>query len=1018
MVSWFEHLSIRTRIILLMLVIAVPSAGAVGWLLASDLRHTRDAAHEDLQGLVTATSTSLQRTLADSEAMLTRLAARPLVRALDPKRCDPIVAEFVPLNPEYLTLDVRDLHGNLVCSHLPAPATPLSASESRWFQSALRSGVFKVSGVIVGARTGKKLAVLSYPVRDDAGSAIGLVILAVDLLRLNEQLLASTPKNVVVAVVDSTLSLVLRSAEPQRYIGTRLSPDARDPAGGAREGFGVATGRDGVLRPYAFATLPGLDWTVSAGVPGNEAFAPYDSAVTKTIAIGLGVLLFSGLLVWRLSAAIVVPIARLRQTAARVTAGDETARADVNGPPEIRSVAREFNQMLDARALSEARLQGIFLSAPDAILTADEQQVIVQANPAAAEMFRCPINTLIGMPLERLIPQRQRDQHHRDMLAFGEGADPVRHMGGSRVVTALRADGEVFPIDASVSHMSVSGQPLYTAIVRDVTERDEAQRGLRDGKAKLEAALSSMSDAVSITDTEGRLIEFNAAFAAFHRIKDKASCPRMQAEYPEILEVFLANGDPAPFEHWAVPRALRGETASDVEYGLQRKDTGEAWVGSYSFSPIRSQEGQIVGSVVTARDITALKQAQADLESSHAALQRLIAAQDRVQEDERGRIARELHDDLQQTLAAIRIDLAVLGDRLAAEMPHLNPLVVEADSLAAQAIASTRRIVSDLRPQMLEEFGLGASLEMLADQVKQYAGIRCEVDAEGVAAAALNDSPLLATSLFRVAQEALNNVVKHSQATQVTIRLVMLPTGRISLRVVDNGRGIRALDSRKLDSFGILGMRERVRAHGGSLSVERMPEGGTALEVIVPLAGLRPPIGEAADSMRSTAAAPGQDSMLDPPSPESGRSQSGDADALPRLLRRNASQSAQDVIDALDGNVAVLDPHGVIRLVNRAWNDFAERNGSAGAPLTGPGVNYLDVCQRGAQTDELASHIAQGLNAVVEGRLATFSCDYPCHSPDERRWFRMNATPMPSGEVLVTHFEIAGADMSGPGQAH
>ncbi|MDL2337479.1 MAG: PAS domain S-box protein [Pseudomonadota bacterium] len=432
---------------------------------------------------------------------------------------------------------------------------------------------------------------------------------------------------------------------------------------------------------------------------------------------------------------------------------------------------------------------------------------------------------------------------------------------------------------------SVGKQSAFL-IVTDIAERHEAQQELLAGKSKLEAALSSMNDAVFISDTQGRFIEFNEAFATFHRFKDKASCSQTLAEYLLLFDMWQMNGDFVPLEHRPLQRALRGESSTNVELKLHRSDTGEAWIGSYSFAPMRSQDGTIAGAVVTARDITALKHAHADLESSHAALQRLIAAHDRVQEDERGRIARELHDDLQQTLAAIRIDLGELGDRLAGDAPHLKPLAAEVDSLAAQAISSTRRIVSDLRPQMLEDLGLGAALEMLADQVGQFAGLVCEVDAAEDAVAALNESPFLVTSLFRVTQEALNNVAKHARASKVDIRLALLPTGQISLRVIDNGLGIRAQDSRKPESFGILGMRERVRAHGGHLSIESLPGGGTALEVLVPLPGARPLIGDGADSMHSAAAAPGQDSGFDLLNPESMRGQGGDTDALSRLLNR------------------------------------------------------------------------------------------------------------------------------------
>ena len=137
-------------------------------------------------------------------------------------------------------------------------------------------------------------------------------------------------------------------------------------------------------------------------------------------------------------------------------------------------------------------------------------------------------------------------------------------------------------------------------------------------KAMLETSLSCMADAVFISDTEGKFIHFNDAFATFHRFANREECALTLAEYPDIIEVFMADGTPAPLEQWAVPRALRGETVSGAEYTLRRKDTGETWVGSYSFAPIRNQAGAIIGSVVTGRDVTERKQEKEELLSSLA----------------------------------------------------------------------------------------------------------------------------------------------------------------------------------------------------------------------------------------------------------------------------------------------------------------------------------------------------------------------------------------------------------------
>ena len=135
----------------------------------------------------------------------------------------------------------------------------------------------------------------------------------------------------------------------------------------------------------------------------------------------------------------------------------------------------------------------------------------------------------------------------------------------------------------------------------DISEQRRTEEALRESRAKLEAALASMTDAVFISDAEGRFIHFNDAFATFHRFPTREECAKTLAEYPAIIDVFFPDGTLAPLDMWAVPRALRGETASNAEYTLRRKDTGESWVGSYSFGPIRDRDGRIVGSVVAGR---------------------------------------------------------------------------------------------------------------------------------------------------------------------------------------------------------------------------------------------------------------------------------------------------------------------------------------------------------------------------------------------------------------------------------
>jgi PAS domain S-box-containing protein len=162
------------------------------------------------------------------------------------------------------------------------------------------------------------------------------------------------------------------------------------------------------------------------------------------------------------------------------------------------------------------------------------------------------------------------------------------------------------------------------AILMEITERKRAEEALRESQAKLQSAFASITEAIFIADAEGRLIEFNDEFVRYHRFKDREECSRTIADCPMYLDVWFADGTPAPLEQWAMPRALRGETASNVEYRLRRKETGETWWGSYNFGPLRDRDGNIKGAVVAGREITALKKAEEALRESENRMQQAL----------------------------------------------------------------------------------------------------------------------------------------------------------------------------------------------------------------------------------------------------------------------------------------------------------------------------------------------------------------------------------------------------------
>jgi PAS domain S-box-containing protein len=159
----------------------------------------------------------------------------------------------------------------------------------------------------------------------------------------------------------------------------------------------------------------------------------------------------------------------------------------------------------------------------------------------------------------------------------------------------------------------------------ETTERKLAELAAQASLAKLEAAMASTMDPVFMSDAAGNIVDFNAAFASFHRFKSKGECAKTLAEYPALFELRAADGRIEPFERWPVVRALNGEKATNAEYRIHRKDTNESWFGAYSYAPMRDADGRSVGAVVNIRDITVQKRAEQALRATEE-LQRAILA--------------------------------------------------------------------------------------------------------------------------------------------------------------------------------------------------------------------------------------------------------------------------------------------------------------------------------------------------------------------------------------------------------
>ncbi|QBI05206.1 histidine kinase [Pseudoduganella albidiflava] len=233
-----------------------------------------------------------------------------------------------------------------------------------------------------------------------------------------------------------------------------------------------------------------------------------------------------------------------------------------------------------------------------------------------------------------------------------------------------------------------------------------------------------------------------------------------------------------------------------------------------------------------ARDMTReLRDSQAKLQLSHQRLRRLAAHAEQIKEEERKRIAREIHDDLGQNLLALRIEADILASRTSVRHPRLHARATATLKQIDDTIRSVRNIINDLRPNVLD-LGLSAAVEWQTTQFRKRSGIECDVvDPEGTP----DVDDRCAVALFRVLQESLSNIQQHARATHVRVELRQLG-GTLRMTIADNGIGLHDGSRNKNGSFGLVGIEERMSLLGGDCSIVSRPHGGTTVTVTVPMA--------------------------------------------------------------------------------------------------------------------------------------------------------------------------------------
>ncbi|NEX64388.1 sensor histidine kinase [Noviherbaspirillum galbum] len=274
-------------------------------------------------------------------------------------------------------------------------------------------------------------------------------------------------------------------------------------------------------------------------------------------------------------------------------------------------------------------------------------------------------------------------------------------------------------------------------------------------------------------------------------------------------------------------RCLQNREAFNAEHRIRRRDGPVRWVQTIARPGPADGPSMMRGTIM---DITERKQTVEALKRSQELLRELTAHQDRVKEEERRRIAREIHDELGQTLLALRIDVSMLEARTAKGHPRLNQKVRGALNQIDATVKTIRTIINNLRPAVLD-LGLTAAIEWQVAEFRRRSGITCDLE---MSDEEFDVDDARATTLFRILQESLTNVIRHAKASHVLIELEQHDK-QLVMKIRDNGIGIAPGPRKGTNSFGLVGVEERIHALNGRFIIDSAPGCGTTLSIFIPL---------------------------------------------------------------------------------------------------------------------------------------------------------------------------------------
>lgn len=510
--SW----SLRARLIGLCLVAILPMAALEAGNLRAALETDASHAREQATQLAEEGASDIARLLGFASGVVQGLARREAVRALDPSRCDPVLADFFDLTSDFTNVLTVDLDGNIVCSVAPLSAARSRRIDPRLYLERLRqTGQVTIGEPVQGVITGRWVVTIAHPLHDAQGVLAGAVGLPIDLQKLRPlPSVGSDSQGLVAWLVDRDGTILAHSLEPERLVGTRRH-DLTTMRTILRKGNGTVetTNLDGSPRILAFARVPGTDWIAGASLPASAVYADVGARAARSGLIALAILFMTLLLASWWARGIRDPVVALAHVADQVAAGHTGVRAPVKGAREIAAVAAQFNRMLDARGHAERAIregEERFRQFADNIrdvlwMTNASMSQVLFVSRAYEEVWQRTCESLYAEPRSWTDAIHPEDRE-RALRAAVPGQPTWTYDEEYRIV---RPDGTLrwihhraFPVrDASGAISRIAG------IAKDVTERVRARMELARREADLRAIFDSAADGIFIADRHGRYLD-------------------------------------------------------------------------------------------------------------------------------------------------------------------------------------------------------------------------------------------------------------------------------------------------------------------------------------------------------------------------------------------------------------------------------------------------------------------------------------------------------------------------------